>query len=125
MIPNVAILSQPRADRPSTHSTSTNQQVASRHRTAALAAEARRVGRRRSIAERVAQRSQFNDRRLPDEASLQISKRAKRRASRLGLAFHRAIESLWGSGDFNEAISIFREYQSELRRRVEGLPEPG
>ena len=93
-------------------------------RKTALAHEARRVARRRSVAEGVARRGRTNDRGLPELASAQISERAKRRASRLSLVFHRAIESLWSAGEFDEALAIFREHKAELARRVAGLPEP-
>ena len=110
MIPNVAIT--PR----STFELS--------HRKTALAQEARRVARRRSVAEGVARRGRTNDRGLPESASSQISERAKRRASRLSVVFHRAIESLWSAGEFDEALAIFREHKADLARRSAGLPKP-
>ena len=90
----------------------------SRH--AQLAHEARRVARRRSVAEGVVCRGQANDRGLPLAASTEISERARRRASRLSLEFHRTIESLWSAGDFDEALTIFREHKADLARRTAG-----
>ena len=56
----------------------------------------------------------------PPAASSQISERARRRASRLSLVFHRTIESLWSAGEFGEAMTIFREHKADLARRAEG-----
>ena len=86
----------------------------------ALAHEARRVARRRSVAAGVARRGQANDRGLSPAASTEISERARRRASRLSLDFHRAIESLWNAGEFDEALAIFREHKADLTRRTAG-----
>ncbi len=110
MLPNVAI-----AARPSSRSSSEPFS-----RKTALAVEARRVARRRSVAEGVARRGRTNDRGLPELASVQISERARRRASRLSLVFHRAIESLWSAGEFDEALTIFREHKADLARRSAG-----
>jgi hypothetical protein len=86
-------------------------------RRAELAAEARRLARRRSIAEVVARRSRENDRNLAADASARIFTRARRRATRLSLIFHRAIESLWEAGGFEEALTIFREHKTDLAQR--------
>ncbi len=115
MIPNVAIAARPTSPR------SVFEPVS---RKTALAHEARRVARRRSVAEGVARRGRTNDRNLPELASAQISERAHKRASRLGVVFHRAIESLWSAGEFDEALAIFREHKADLTRRASGLPRP-
>jgi hypothetical protein len=114
MLPNVAIVSRP-AGPPSTDSA---ERIAARRRLE-LAAEARRLARRRLIADAVALRSRENDRALPGEASSLLSHRAKRKATRLGLVFHRAIQTLWEAGGFDEALAIFREHKSEYARRTE------
>ena len=85
-----------------------------------LAHEARRVARRRSVAAGVARRGQANDRGLTPAASTEITERARRRAGRLGLVFHKAIESLWTAGEFDEALTIFREHKADLSRRTAG-----
>ncbi len=87
-------------------------------RTTVLAHEARRVARRRSVAAGVARRGQTNDRGLTPAASTEITERARRRASRLSLVFHKAIESLWTAGEFDEALTIFREHKADLTRRT-------
>ena len=93
-------------------------------RKTALAHEARRVARRRSVAEGVAHRGRTNDRGLPESASAEISERARKRASRLSLVFHRAIESLWSAGEFDEALTIFREHKADLARRTSSPSRP-
>lgn len=103
MLPTVAMIAPPASSR-----------------TTALAREARRVARRRSVAAGVARRGQANDRGLPPAASTEITERARRRASRLSLDFHRAIESLWNVGEFDEALAIFREHKADLTRRSKG-----
>jgi hypothetical protein len=113
MLPNVAIVIRP-AGLPSTDSA---ERIAARRRLE-LAAEARRLARRRLIADAVAQRSRENDRALPGEASSLLSHRAKRKATRLGLVFHRAIQALWEAGGFDEALAIFREHKTEYARRA-------
>lgn len=113
MLPNVAIVAHLGSRSPSEPFS----------RKTALAVEARRAARRRSVAEGVARRGRANDRGLPELASVQISERARRRASRLSLVFHRAIESLWSAGEFDEALSIFREHKAELARRATGSPK--
>ena len=90
----------------------------------ALAHEARRVARRRSVAEGVARRGRTNDRNLSPDASAAISLRAQRRARRLGVVFHRAIESLWSANEFDEALAIFREHKADLDRRTAGFSRP-
>ena len=90
-----------------------------------LAAEARRLARRRLIAVAVARRTRENDRALPGDASSRLSHRAKRKATRLGLVFHRAIEALWEAGGFDEALAIFREHKNELARRASRDVRPG
>lgn len=105
MLPNVAIISRPSAP------------LLSQSRVPALAAEARRLARRRSIAESVARRSSENPRGLRADASAEIVHRSRRRATRLGLGFHRAIESLWQAGGFDEALVIFREHKTDRARR--------
>ena len=111
MLPTVAIPSA---------SLTTGSTAGPLNRQAALAHEARRVARRRSVAAGVARRGLTNDRGLPPAASSEISERARRRASRLSLVFHRTIESLWCAGEFDEAMTIFREHKADLARRAEG-----
>ena len=115
MLPNVAIVSRPAGPPPPSWPASDSP---ADRRKAELAAEARRLARRRSIAEVVARRSRLNDRGLRGDAAALIFRRAKRRATRLSLVFHRAIESLWEAGGFDEALAIFREHKSELARRA-------
>ncbi len=118
MIPNIAIISRPAGVPTDLHPSRAGVEPMLSHRRAELAAEARRLARRRSIAEAVARRSRVNDRGLRGEASALIFRRAKRRATRLRLVFHRAIESLWEVGGFNEAQAIFRDHKAELARRA-------
>ena len=113
MLPNVAIPGRPAAQRPAFDPSC---------RASALAHEARRIARRRSVAEGVARRGRVNDRNLPAPASAAISARASRRASRLSVVFHRAIDSLTGAGGFDEALAIFREHQADLTRRADARP---
>ena len=115
MLPNVAITSR---------SLSTPAALDPLSRQAALAVEARRVARRRSVAAGVARRGQTNDRGLSPAASSEIIERARRRASRLSLEFHRTIESLWSAGEFDEALAIFREHKADLARRTGGQLRP-
>ena len=125
MLPNVAIVSRPSGpytSRAASTSFDATDQNAARRR-AELAAEARRLARRRLIADAVARRSRENDRALPGDASTQLSHRAKRKATRLGLVFHRAIEALWVAGGFDEALAIFREHKSEHARRASRLAQ--
>ena len=117
MLPNVAISARlPGEDAAARTHTSAAEFSLSRRR-ADLAAEARRLARRRSIAEGVARRGLENDRGLPDDASAQISERARRRSTRLRVVFHRAIETLWEAGGFDEALAIFREHKADVARR--------
>jgi len=116
MLPNVAIVSRP-AGPPVTSSTEPANMMAERRRLE-LAAEARRLARRRLIADAVARRSRENDRALPVDASSRLSYRAKRKATRLGMVFHRAIQALWEAGGFDEALAIFREHKTEYARRA-------
>jgi hypothetical protein len=120
MLPNVAIISRPGAPPggPLADPQSEFADPSTARRQAELAAEARRLARRRLIADTVARRSQENDRGLRDDASAQLFRRAKRRATRLGLVFHRSIEALWEAGGFDEALAIFREHKSESARRT-------
>ncbi len=120
MLPNVAIISRPAGPRAtsSTGPASVNADPQVARRRADLAAEARRLARRRSVAEAVARRSRVNERGLQGDASTQIFRRARRRATRLTLIFHRAIETLWGVGGFDEALAIFREHKHDLARRA-------
>ena len=111
MLPNVAIIS-----RPSQNSVSSLPYS----RVPALAAEARRLARRRSIAEGVARRGSENARGLAAAASAELAQRSKARAARLGLVFHRAIGSLWEAGGFDEALAIFREHKTDRDRRASG-----
>jgi len=118
MLPNVAIS----ARLPGSHATARTPHTAPEplmsRRRADLAAEARRLARRRSVAEGVARRGLENDRGLPGDASAVISQRARRRATRLRVVFHRAIESLWEAGGFDEALAIFREHKADVARRA-------
>jgi hypothetical protein len=118
MLPNVAIISRPAGPPGVPSSTASADPLASRRRIE-LAAEARRLARRRLIADAVARRSRENDRALPNDASSRLSYRAKRKATRLGLVFHRAIQALWEAGGFDEALAIFREHKSEYARRAQ------
>lgn len=93
------------------------EQVESR-RCASLAAEARRIARRRWVAEAVAVRSRRNDRGLAGEASEHLFERARRKTTRLSLGFHRAIESLWEAGGFDEALAIVRESKASPEPRA-------
>jgi hypothetical protein len=122
MLPNVAIISRPAGPPPRSMSTADSTHD---RRKAELAAEARRLARRRSIAEVVARRSRLNDRGLRGDAAALLFRRAKRRATRLSLVFHRAIEALWEAGGFDEALAIFREHKSELARRSSRTARPG
>jgi hypothetical protein len=121
MLPNVAIVYRPSG--PITSSSSSTHGVAdpNTRRRVELAAEARRLARRRLIADAVARRSRENDRALPGDASTRLSVRARRKATRLGLVFHRAIEALWIAGDFDEALAIFREHKTEHARHASRL----
>ncbi len=110
MLPNVAIISRPAQG--SNHSLPHS-------RVPALAAEARRLARR-SIAEGVARRGIEDARGLGPDASARIAERSKLRATRLAPVFHRAIESLWEAGGFDEALAIFREHKSDRARRAAG-----
>jgi hypothetical protein len=120
MLPNVAIISRPTKMRSTLledPSSPFNDPAAARRRHE-LAAEARRLARRRMIAQAVARRSRENDRGLRDEASDQLFRRARRKATRVGLVFHQAIEALWAAGGFDEALAIFREHKREHERRL-------
>ena len=119
MLPNVAIIS--RQSGPSIALTTNSAEPPAHRRRLELAAEARRLARRRLIADAVALRTRENDRDLPGDASSQLSYRAKRKATRLGLVFHRAIQTLWEAGGFDEALAIFREHKSEYARRSQRL----
>ncbi len=123
MLPNVAIVSRPAAPRtaPSGEPSFLLSDQAAARRRLELAAEARRLARRRMIAEAVAHRSHENDRGLRDEASAQLFRRARRKATRMGLVFHQAIEKLWAAGGFDEALAIFREHKREHARRLSRL----
>ena len=127
MLPNVAIISRPaglRDTSPADPSQTLADLPAARRR-AELAAEARRLARRRLIAESVAVRSRENDRGLRADASAQLFRRTKRRATHLRLVFHRTIETLWEAGGFDEALAIFREHKSEFARRASRLAQQG
>jgi hypothetical protein len=119
MLPNVAIISRPAGPRDTSHVNPSQipADLPDARRRAELAAEARRLARRRLIADTVARRSRENDRGLRADASAQLFRRAKRKATRLGLVFHRSIEALWEAGGFDEALAIFREHKSEYARR--------
>ena len=121
MLPNVAIICRPAGPGPTPHvdpSQPSPSDLSAARRRAELAAEARRLARRRVIADVVARRTRENDRGLQGEASTQLSHRAKRKATHLGLVFHRSIETLWSAGGFDEALAIFREHKSEYARRA-------
>ena len=92
-----------------------NEQSAARRR-AVLATEARRIARRRAVAQAVAVRSRHNDRGLAADASVHLAERASRKTTRLSLGFHRTIELLWEAGGFDEAMAIVRESHA--------VPEP-
>ncbi len=118
MLPSVAIPSRLPGSASTPHSPRVaSEPMLSRRRTE-LAAEARRLARRRLIAEEVSRRSRENDRGLRGEASALISGRAKRRATHLRVVFHRAIETLWEAGGFDEALAIFREHKADIARRA-------
>ena len=119
MLPNVAIISRPAgpgARSPVDPSQGPADLRAARRRSE-LAAEARRIARRRLIADAVARRSRENDRGLQGDASARLFHRAKRKATHLGLVFHHSIETLWAAGGFDEALAIFREHKREYARR--------
>jgi hypothetical protein len=122
MLPNVAIISRPAGPPPRSQSAADST---TDRRKAELAAEARRLARRRSIAEVVARRSRLNDRGLRGDAAALLVRRARRRATRLSLVFHRAIEALWEAGGFDEALAIFREHKNELAHRASRVARPG
>ncbi len=109
MLPNIAIVSRP---------SQSSMAPAPTSPVAALAAEARRLARRRSIAEGVARRGSENARGLRADASAAIAHRSRLRAVRLAPDFHRAIESLWAAGGFDEALAIFREQKTDRARRA-------
>ncbi len=117
MLPNVAI-SACFADTHFTSSVDPRSEQAAALRRLALAAEARRLARRRMIAEAVARRSRANDRGLRADASAQLFQRTRRKATRFGLVFHQTIEALWAAGGFDEALAIFREHKREHARRL-------
>jgi hypothetical protein len=119
MLPNVAIVSRPAGPPVTVTSSPESVNITAERRRAELAAEARRLARRRLIADAVARRSRENDRALPGEASSRLSHRAKSKATRLGLVFHRAIQALWEAGGFDEALAIFREHKTEYARRAQ------
>ena len=121
MLPNVAISARLPGDHAARTFPSAGEFTLHRRRTD-LAAEARRLARRRTIAEGVARRGLANDRGLPGDASAQISERARRRATRLRVVFHTAIEALWAAGGFDEALAIFREHKAEVARRAASTP---
>ncbi len=125
MLPNVAISARlPGAPSPMdspNFALGAGEQAAERRR-ASLAAEARRIARRRSIAEAVALRSRVNDRNLPGDAPAHLFQRAKRKTTRLSLVFHRTIESLWEAGGFDEALAIFRESKGSTDLRSRRVP---
>ena len=125
MLPNVAIISRPAGPRTATHDDppQVSVDIPAARRKAELAAEARRLARRRLIADVVARRSRENDRGLRADASAQLFRRAKRKATYLGMVFHRSIEALWAADGFEEALAIFREHKSERARRVSKLAQ--
>ena len=127
MLPNVAIITRPAgpAAAPPVNSPLCAEDLLAARRRAELAAEARRLARRRLIADVVARRTRENDRGLQDDASAQLFRRAKRRATRLGLVFHRSIEALWEAGGFDEALAIFREHKNEYVRRTSRFARQG
>ncbi|WP_435018155.1 hypothetical protein TA3x_000101 [Tundrisphaera sp. TA3] len=130
MLPNVAISARlPGQPSPYTRSQMDSLNVAlgaseqeAEQRRASLAAEARRLARRRSVAEAVAARSRQNDRNLPGDAPTHLFQRAKSKSTRLSLVFHRAIESLWEAGGFDEALAIFRESKGDAGARSRTIP---
>jgi hypothetical protein len=122
MLPNVAIISRNESSRSTFSSEPSSPGFdQSARRRAELAAEARRLARRRTIAEAVAHRSHENDRGLRADASEQLFRRARRKATRVGLVFHHTIEDLWAAGGFDEALTIFREHKREQARRLSRL----
>ncbi len=121
MLPNVAIPPRPADLRSSPSGDLTSSPFSSdsaNRRRLELAAEARRLARRRMIAEAVASRTRENDRGLRADASAQLFRRARRKATRFGLVFHQAIEALWAAGGFDEALAIFREHKREGASRL-------
>jgi hypothetical protein len=127
MLPNVAIISRPAGPGSSPHVDPSQgpADLTAIRRRAELAAEARRLARRRLIAEVVVQRSRENDRGLQGDASSRLFQRAKRKATHLGLVFHRSIETLWAAGGFDEALAIFREHKREHARRASRFARQG
>ncbi len=123
MLPNVAIISRPSGVHAAPSGdplSATSEQIAERRRLE-LAAEARRLARRRMIADAVARRTRENARGLRADASAQLFQRTRRKATRFGLVFHQAIEDLWAAGGFDEALAIFREHKREHERRLSRL----
>jgi hypothetical protein len=77
-----------------------------------LAAEARRLSRRRAVTLAVAARCrEIAEQAIDQEAAILISTRALKRATDLHIRFHRALDALVASGGFDEAIAIVRERQ--------------
>jgi hypothetical protein len=87
-------------------------------RQAELAAEARRLWRRRIMAGMVASRRWREDESALGGDSSPSSLRATRRAVRLCLRFHRTIEELVKAGGFDEAMRILRERKGDLAGRI-------
>jgi hypothetical protein len=94
-------------------------------RQAALAAEARRLSRRRAAAEAVAARCICGARGLPADIAGALALRASRRAAGLHLRFHRAIDALVAAGGFDEAIQILRDRRHPSAARPSLARPPG
>ncbi len=80
---------------------------------AELTCEARRLGRRRLIAESVAARSRRGERGLWGDSGEVIALRAASRASRLHVRFLRVIETMWLFGHHREARSLLHAHRRE------------
>ena len=87
-------------------------------RLAALSEEARRLERRRSIAEAIADRCEPGARGLglADAGALRL--RALRRAVGLRVRFHGVVDSLILAGGFDEAMQLLRERSGDLRNHA-------
>lgn len=79
-------------------------------RRSALAAEARHLSRRRSVALAVAGRCRkIAEQAVAPEAAQTVSARAMKRASILHVRFHRTLDALVSAGGFDEALTIVRD----------------
>ena len=79
-------------------------------RKAVLAAEARRLARRRTIALAVASRCrQIATEAIQPEIAETVAGRALKRATTLHVRFHRTLDALVAAGGFDDAMTIVRD----------------